>query len=625
MSKIKRLSPHEAQKIAAGEVVERPANIVKELLENAVDAQATRISIAIEDGGKKRIEIIDDGFGMDKDDAQLCFERHATSKIVSIDQLTTIQTFGFRGEALASIASVSNVTLITAEETALTATKLNLRAGKIETIETTARSRGTTIIIEDLFCTVPARKKFLKTRETEARLVSQLIDAFALINPGIHFTLISDGKTVANYLPTSTISERAHQIWPQEISNHLFTLNFHDQITIAGLISDHQIHRYDRSSILFFVNNRWIKNSKLATALIRGYNHVLPPMKFPLAAITISIDPELVDINTHPRKEEVQFAEPRRIEQAIEMAVKKQLAQQLSISVAPAIARTPVSSMSIAKQEPVDDLIAPHSQFSPKNSFHSSFSGASSPSKTSFGATSASTRPFPMHESQQEFALHNNPAAPETLQQQLPLQSNEAPSAQENERYHYLGQLDTTYLLLDHENGLMLIDQHAAHERILYEQYAHKLEQAESITLIFPQLIKLSSADMALLLPHLDFFHKKQMIIDQINEKELMVRSLPVYLKEISMQEVINQFIGWIIEYQTISRQEFAKLVEQKLYAQLACKSAVKAGDILTPQAAQKLIKDLYATENKTTCPHGRPTNWLLTRYEIEKKFKRVG
>ncbi len=332
MAKIKQLSPHEAQKIAAGEVVERPANIVKELIENSIDAGATRITVYIEDGGKRLIRVVDNGCGMDLADAQICFDRHATSKITHVDQLESIDTFGFRGEALASIASVSKITLITKEENVLEGTKIIVNTNTIVETNSVACVTGTDISVQNLFDNVPARKKFLKATQTEWRAIQLLFNAFCFDYSHIHFLLFSDGKQILNCPATTILKNRALQLWEPSTHNHLLELqaDTNSVISLSGVISDHQHYRYDRSGIYFFVNKRWVKNQHLSSAFIKGYANVLAAGKYPVAAVHITVPSNEVDINIHPRKEEVKFLHPRRVEQALQQAVKATLEKNLS-------------------------------------------------------------------------------------------------------------------------------------------------------------------------------------------------------------------------------------------------------------------------------------------------------
>ncbi len=615
MPKIKQLSAHEAQKIAAGEVVERPANIVKELIENSLDAGATAITIMVEDGGKKLLRIIDNGCGMDVQDAHMCFVKHATSKVECIEDVTHVQTHGFRGEALASVAAVGRVTLLTKEATALEGIKLEVENSIIISESIAPHTTGTDISVKDLFFNIPARQKFLKSRDTEWRHVLQLVTAFCLDYPDIHFKLFSESKQILNCPPVHSLHERCEQIFDTTASRQLLAITAtkdNQRITIEGIISHHQILRYDRNDLYFFVNKRWVKNHKLGTALIKGYKNLLPASRYPVAAIAITIDPALVDINIHPRKEEIKFLHPRIIESLIEQAVSEGLAQKTSSDIAPAIAEAPVSYSSS------------YSVFKPFN-----FDMFAQQSAQSYNSYAPIANVMPTHANTSSPIGDTAPLSffePETvpLQKSQPLDVQQSMhTVQECADYRLIGQFNNTYLLIEQKDGLYLVDQHAAHERILYELFAKRFHDVATINLLFPDLISLSEDDVTLITPHLALFQQHGIMVEQFNENQLIVESTPIHLKNISCNELIREMIAVIKEYEHIHEEEFFKAVTEKLRAQMACKAAVKAGDTLSQEQMTQLLKDLYQTENRFACPHGRPTGFLLSTYEIEKKFKR--
>ena len=602
MAKIKQLSPHEAQKIAAGEVVERPANIVKELVENSIDAGATRITLYVEDGGKNLIRIVDNGYGMDFADAQQCFDRHATSKITCVNELESIDTFGFRGEALASIASISHITLITKEENTLEGTKVIIHANTINEISSVACPTGTDITIAHLFANVPARKKFLKTTQTEWRAIQLLFDAFCFDYPHIHFALFSDNKQILNCPPT-TLKNRALQVWENPVHNHLLELQTYNDstVSISGVISDHQYYRYDKSGIYFFVNKRWIKNQHLSSAFIKGYANVLAAGKYPVAALHITVPNNEVDINIHPRKEEVKFLHPRRIEQALQEIVKITLEQNLSAHLKQNVTIKPAPTTTPHNFTPFD-----FDTFFAPNTYPPSSVSASSP----------------IFVPQQ----HQSITHP-IIEKNLPLITTETiePSTIENinQTHHLIGQYNATYLLIEKEDGLFLVDQHAAHERILYELFSQRFNEVATIQLLFPHIITLSTHDIALICPHFDIFTHNGIIIEQCAIDQLIIQSLPVHLQDQSLDGIIKGAISWITEHASLDEPSLKKTINNKLQAQMACKAAVKAGDILTQEKMNQLLHDLEKVENRFSCPHGRPTGWLLPLHEIEKKFKR--
>jgi len=600
MAKIKKLPLHEAQKIAAGEVVERPANVVKELVENSIDAQATQIFVHLEDGGKKLIRVEDNGCGMSEQDAKLCFCQHATSKITTVEDLDSIATFGFRGEALASIAAVSNVTLITKEKNTenLTGTKLKLNAGKIIKQETVSATPGTDIIIENIFFNLPARQKFLKKKETESRQITQLLHAFCLAYPNIHFKFFNQKREQINCPQTKTRQARIAQVWDHAFSEQMITLcssETKQAVSISGLISNHQYFRYDRGQIFFFVNNRWIKNFDLSRALLRGYTNVLPPARYPAAAIFIEVDPQKIDVNIHPRKEEVQFLNPRTITSLLQEAVKTTLENHLSSQLK--------KTVNISSQKNFSDQAPFESQpFSRKPIENFSFSK--------------------QLQQPQAFTFQNNPLPIETKQKKI-LESNLQATPEVESLYNIIGQYKKTYILIEKEDGLFLIDQHAAHERILYQQLCGRFKNTATVKLMFPEIITLNEEDMETVAPHLEIFTKNNIQIEPFGQNQLVVHATPVHIKNIKMDELVKEVAGWVREHDQLEKDQFFKAINEKMHAQMACKAAIKAGDTLTMQQMEKLLQDLDQTENRLTCPHGRPTGWLLSLYEIEKKFKR--
>lgn len=580
MNKIHKLSLHEAQKIAAGEVVERPANVVKELVENALDAGATDITIYIEQGGKKRIRVTDNGCGMSPADARMCIEQHATSKITSVDQLETLETFGFRGEALSSIASVSTLTLITKLASAIEATKLVVSLGKITEQTITSAPTGTDITIDNLFDNVPARKKFLKTDETERRAITQLFQAFCFAYPNIRFILNHNDEELYN-CPPGTSKQRVQQLFDTRMYTHMHEAQMQrteDSIQVDALFSDHQYTRYDRSALFFFVNKRWVKNYKLSQAFIKAYANVLPPGKYPAGIVSITLDPRAVDINIHPRKEEVQFLHPRLIETTLTECVKKGLEAQLTHTIAPAGAPAPrpiiITAPKMHQELPV----------------------------------------MPIYKS------HEVPAfqVREVTQVQVPIQT--VPETTNK----VIGQIHATYILIETDQGMSLVDQHAAHERILYEQFSARFHEVATVQLLFPQVITLKEDDLALILAHDTLFKNHGILFEQTSAQHLVITSVPVPYKDHSLQELIQQVIAWSHELFTIEKELFFKKITERLRAQMACKSAVKAGDVLTQEKMVSLLEMLARTENNLTCPHGRPTHWTMSLVEIQKIFKRT-
>lgn len=639
--KIRHLPIDQAHKIAAGEVVERPANIVKELLENSIDAGATSITLLLEDGGKELIRIVDNGCGMSQEDARICFDKHATSKIRSIDELESINTFGFRGEALASVAAIARVTLMTKEADTHEGIKLEVANSAIISEQPVATPTGTDIAVADLFYNVPARKKFLKKKDTEWRHIHQLFQAFCLGYPHIHFKLFSEGKLIHNYPPTEQPDARLMQILELDTQTTLIPITAQraeHNLHITGTITDHQIMRFDRNGIFLFVNNRWIKNYELVRALLKGYQNVIPQGRYPLACISISIDPKLVDVNIHPRKEEIKFMHPQVVENLITQAAKEGLESQLSMQIKREVRFAPTQTYQMPQQMPFEE------EKKDLNSILKTFNTTLPPSPRLW-RTGRSDESLPEKYAEKNISnipLQSNSPLPfalpvlrsldeegstdsehsEEIEGHTDLSSLTAPHA-EFQNLKILCQYNKTYILIEQESGLLFIDQHAAHERILYEQFRTNFENIATVTLMFPQLIDFSRADLQQLEPHLEFLNQQGIHAEIFSENQLKITAIPVHLKNASIAELLKEILACIAENSHATLQDLAKIVHERVHAQMACKAAVKAGDTLSHEQMNELIQNLYKTPNRFSCPHGRPTSWALNLDEIEKKFKR--
>lgn len=600
MNKIKKLSLIEAQKIAAGEVVERPANVLKELLENALDAQATQITIYIQDGGKTCLRVVDNGCGMSASDALLCFEQHATSKITHVDELTSISTFGFRGEALASIAAVSKVTLITKEPDAALGTKIGIEGSAVIHNNIHHANTGTDIWVQDIFFNIPARKKFLKTTETEWNQIQQLFFAFCLAHPHIDFKLYNQDKLRYTCAPTTTLHERIAQLFEQKTALHMIPIAYtYQHITITGIASDHQFERYDRSMIYLFVNQRWIKDSTLTHAFIKGYQQVLGPGRYPAGCIYIQVNPLEVDINIHPRKEEVLFLHPRNVHRALTTAITQALDQKLSQQLQTTVQLQP-------------SIPAPYAQSSGYNHTFKAFDFdtffkqpvlPTTPTNTSKTTIHGYTQPEPIQ------PIHEA-RIPVSKNLQMPIHA-------------IIGQYDATYILLQDQQGLLLIDQHAAHERVLFEQFCAQHGNPTTIQLMFAHTMHLNKTDVTTIAAYRDALSEYGIVVEPFGTETLKIQAMPLALKNASIDTIIKDILGHISECKELDQEAFNKQMQKKLYASMACKAAVKAGDTLTTVLMQELITSLYTTQHRFSCPHGRPTSYLLHKTEIEKKFKR--
>ncbi len=616
MNKIKILAPHEAQKIAAGEVVERPANIVKELIENSLDAGSQHLALYFEESGKKLIRIVDDGCGMSPDDARLCFVAHATSKIEKLDDLATIVSFGFRGEALASIGAVSKVTLTTRLHDHELGIKLVYKAGVLEHEEVLPCSAGTEFLIEDLFFNMPARKKFLKRDETEWNHLLNLIQAFCLSTMSVSFKAFHDGKLVLNAPAVKTLHDRASQLWDYNFSQNLIELAEHKDASwfaVRGIISDQHFWRYGRTQQFFFVNGRWVKDHDLSKALLKGYQNILPPGRFPAAFIFIDVEPACVDINVHPKKEEVRFAKPVTVYSCVQELVRQTLgnrvSQRLTSHVVPAhIINETVELHDKNQKQSFNNVPLPWQRPAPAPSFKHDFL----PQPFFSEIVMPKEEPAEKNEQRQVFA------APEPGHTHVaePVASYEPHAA-------LVGQLFKTYIVLDRDDELIIIDQHAAHERILYECYLKNFERKDGVTLLFPELVNLPDHLLKLIVAERDFFAQQGIEFEQFGKNDIAIKTSSPGIQNHSLRELMLDVASFIQDHEHLDRTLFRKKLNEHVHSHMACKAAVKAGDELTEEQMKQLVADLKKTNNRFICVHGRPTTWTLSKRDLEKHFRR--
>lgn len=604
MQKIITLPPHEARKIAAGQVVDRPANVVKELVENALDAGATSIIVTIHEAGQALIRVVDNGHGMSDDDALKCFEHHATSKIRCFDDVAQLSTYGFRGEALASIAAVSSITLLTKQEEDAQGICVTGNAHDGFKKEPTTCTRGTDISVHSLFYNVPVRKKFLKKDETEMRAITMLMHAFALTHTHVHFQLHTEHSLVLNCPKATTLSDRVAQIWDHALAHNLVALaqDSSTDVAITGLISNQQLTRYNRNHMFFFVNKRWVKNYQIAQALLKGYAPTLQHGRFPVAFLFLEVPAHEVDINIHPRKEEVAFVHPVRIEKALFNAVQHTLKISFTKALEPSV---------LHASSPSPQFLArtPH--------IERTFQEIQQPSPSFFLPSSAQ-----IARQQFENNARAHEHAPEMQEIQMPLVSP-AKSEQEIITYDVIGIFHNTYIMVAQADGILMVDQHAVHERILYERISKQTYAPESTSLLFPEVIPFLHEDFKLLLPHVPLLENHGIRVEPFGDTQLIVQATPIQLKMISWRDFFTAILEILKEESTNDSAAHLESLTHKLRATMACKAAVKAGDILAEPLVQKLLNDFHHCERAFSCPHGRPTTWFLPLSDIEKKFKR--
>jgi DNA mismatch repair protein MutL len=591
MGLIHLLPPHEALKIAAGEVIERPAHVLKELLENSLDAGATTINIFIEDFGKCLIRVVDNGSGMSAEDAEFCFVSHATSKLQHLDDLEHVASYGFRGEALASIAAISKVTLTTkvqsaaADELGIT---IEYSGVAVQNRSQTACGCGTDISVRDLFFNTPVRKKFLKRDETEWNALQSILHAVCLSHSRVHFKLYRDGMCVLNAPGVAHERERALALWDSDVAKNLVPMHTesHDtKISINGSISSPQVWRYGRHYINFFVNGRWVKNSELSKALLKGYAGVLPDKCFPAAAIFITLDRSQVDVNVHPKKEEVRFVQPGVVQTVLASTVKKTLEQRVTQALEPISARfAPVVAAAPMFVPTLHDVV-PHFA---------------------------------------QLRYQSAPAFQTPINVSMPVVHDQTTIEPQTEKRLIIGQLFATYIVVENEDAIVFIDQHAAHERIVYEKIKKNYDIQHGVDLLFPELIALDTGMIGEIVKHKDFFTRQGILFDVMGDEKIVVRSAPPQLRGDSLASFIQDVATFIDEHSTLQHDLFAQTFNEYLHAQISCKTAIKAGDVLSREQMIKLLDDLEAADNRFICVHGRPTMWRIEKSEFEKKFRRA-
>jgi DNA mismatch repair protein MutL len=581
---IRLLSPEVASQIAAGEVIERPASVVKELVENSLDASARAVTVTVQEAGRKLIEIADDGTGIPAPELELALSRHATSKLSRADQLFSIGTLGFRGEALASIGSVSRLTITSRVADADSGARLKVEGGINGKLERVGAPVGTALQVEDLFYNVPARLKFLKTDSTERRAIDGLLTRYALAYPHVRFKLTED-KTVT--LQTSGDGDRRAilaALYGVEVAKQMIEVNMdEDGLALTGFISPTALTRSNRKDITFFVNGRWVSDTPLTTALIQAYHTLLMVGRYPMAALFLEITPEDVDVNVHPAKAEVRFKNQDRVFSFVQRAARRTL-----LAYAPVPSVAPVlwggsSQPAAARQVGLDWSMA--GDQSSVNSDQLSVDGGQTPD-----TSTPDTRPSP----------------PVTL----PLM-------------RLIGQIGQTYIVAEGPDGLYLIDQHAAHERVLFEKLMaqHDQRKIPSQSLLTPAIIQLPPAQAKLLegqLPALEHFGFD---VEEFGGNSFQVRAIPALFAGADPASALRALVEDFEEDEAPLQNE----IEAKLAGRVCKRLAVKAGQTLSPDEQRALLNNLEACESPRTCPHGRPTMIHLSVDMLERQFGRRG
>jgi DNA mismatch repair protein MutL len=605
MSKIRVLADHVANQIAAGEVVERPASVAKELVENSIDARATRITIEIEAGGRRLLKVSDDGEGMVRDDAVLAFERHATSKIRNSEDLAAIGTLGFRGEALASIASVARVELITSTEGAAAATRVGIDGGRMRDVKDAAHPRGTTITVRDLFFNVPARRKFLRSEATETFHLTNLVTHYALAHPEIAFAFVNNGREVVRAVPAKNLRERAYQIFGEEFLENLLEVDGGDALVarVTGYVSAPRDRRTSRDSQYLFVNRRFVRDRMIGRSLSEGYRSILPHGVYPAALLFIETPLEEVDVNVHPAKTEVRFRRSAAVADAVREAVKNALASTGYVPPEPrAPEELPLPQIQAATAAVSISSPQPRIEFAPLPSGEEIARDIEELIRSSSSVKSpASTPPL---DSASKLARE---VTSETLS------ANIRP----------LGQLEESFIIATDDEGLLLIDQHVAHERVLFDKYrALEAERrTESQQLLVPETFDLTPAQAAVfdqLAPEFETYGFELM---RLSGRTVAIRAVPADLPAGEARNMLSELLDTVDAEKKTSARE---TLRDEIAASLACHAAIKVNMPLAPEKMRWLIDRLLQTSSPTTCPHGRPIILRLQMRDILKSFHRI-
>ncbi|OOB79371.1 MAG: hypothetical protein BEN19_07740 [Epulopiscium sp. Nuni2H_MBin003] len=606
---IRILDTHTINQIAAGEVVENPAAVVKELVENSIDAMASSIIIEIQKGGISLIRVTDNGNGIKKDDVELAFLRHSTSKIQVAHDLLSINSLGFRGEALASIAAVSEVEIITKEPLSLTGKRMVVVASKIQTSEEIAAPSGTTFIIRNLFFNVPARKEFLKSPAREASKITNYLYKLALANPNISFKYFNNNKLTFQTNGNIDLKQVIFNLYGKNITDQTIPLKYQqNDITIAGRIGMPAINRPNRNLQIFFINSRYITSHLLNKAVEEAYKTLTMVGKFPVSILHINISPADIDVNVHPTKLEIRFKDPDLVYNHVYDAVNSKLKNtnlipEFSNSFIDRTNNSQSNNQNTTRKEADNSFFVTHKEVENYkiDQLINDYSSEITPSLlTQINAenTQKNTENTP-----EVYAENNN-----KLQKNKP---------QEGVDYIIIGQIFSTYWLVKHLNKILLMDQHAAHEKVIYEKYLQDYlnNTIHQQQLIVPITINLTPEEVENI--NIDILVKMGFQIEVFGENSLIIREVPVLFDKPMSTEGLTDF------FQQFSQKNIYLSQEEKII-QMACKSAIKGNNIIDKQECKALIEALLMLENPYTCPHGRPTLISLKKADIEKLFKRI-
>lgn len=636
-AEVKLLDQNTANQIAAGEVVEKPASVVKELVENALDADAGKIDVTIFEGGTQYIRVADDGSGMTEANAKLAVLRHATSKIRAAEDLMSLHTLGFRGEALPSIASVSNFQLLTRPADEEFATSIRIDGGEQTECQQTGGQAGTTVIVENLFFNVPARRKFLRTNATEGRYINELLTRLALSRPDVRFKLVSNDKEVLSTPGNGSLFDAITALYGKKVSDELLKVDFTGtDVKITGYIGKPTLLKGTRQWQTFMVNGRIINNRMMSKAIDHAYQSQVPKSGFPFAVLMVEVDTHTIDVNVHPQKSEIKFSDDSVIYKAMYKALTDALTKPMSAKPQQALDLLPDSELAVFK--PVgqgiitDGMPLPKQQSAPKPA----------PVQQPKPAYADIFKTAPVHEPQPEPVqsevwkqveytytppktepVYTINEVREEFKKQDEVSANVigfTDTNNETESIWPIGQVDKTFIIAQSEDTLYLIDQHAAHERILYDKFVNAHNNIPAQTMLMPLYIDVTAHDTEIIEKHREDFSRLGVDIEMAGEALLRVSSLPADIKADGAEDFIREITKMLSEMKNISPSD----LRQNMLHMMACKAAIKAGEVLNMRQMRQLIIDLCNTEHPFTCPHGRPCMIEISSAELYKMFKRT-
>ncbi|EAT14302.1 DNA mismatch repair endonuclease MutL [Desulfuromonas acetoxidans] len=611
--------------IAAGEVVERPASVVKELVENALDAQATEVTVDVERGGKKKIRVSDNGFGMSKEDLFLCFERHATSKIRSEKDLFHLSSLGFRGEALPSIAAVSRLAVVSGQAGEETGNRLELVAGEVRHHEPEAASVGTRFEIRDLFFNLPARRKFLRRDETEFGHIAEIITRLSLAHPHVHFRLIHNQRTILDLYRQKSLKARVADVLGRSVVEKLIDVDCgDDRLHLSGFIGDPTLNRSSTQGIYSFINGRFVKDRVLQHAILDGYRHLLMKGRYPMCVLFLALEPEKVDVNVHPTKHEVRFHDQRGVHDFVSTSLRQQLRRHQDVPVcdgepkmAPAVAPpaepvtqpdlnlrhvpapSSVRSASVVEaQAAVSMPLQPPAASQVRESFPAYDDGGKPP------VSVISSSPVGCHaDGEKTLDLEESSAYFSTLR--------------------IIGQFHRSYILCEDGDDLVLIDQHAAHERIGFERLKNQLAQGsiEQQELLFPEVIELNLREDAELQDCRERFESMGFVLEPFGGTSWAVKAVPAYIEK---KDIKTMVCDMLTDFSSVGSSDISQQAIDEVLIKMACHGMIRANQTLQLDEMVALLHQLDDVDFNRHCPHGRPVMQRLTLHDVEKMFRRV-